>query len=201
MGYKGEGSWCHVALQGSDHGTGGGGHGIPSSEEPSCGLDLGFSKGILVLGVQRWWDCKEIAWLWGVVRARRLKGHCMRQGTPIPLPRTGSNFFKQCLGHFKQLFLLESPGLPLRQPLQAPRRAGAELGQDALLPQFAAGGQKGSPSNCLFFQEAAGSGRRALPAQAALGPGVLFPCQPSCLRNYCVLQGNKGFSQHRLSWC
>lgn len=63
------------------------------------------------------------------------------------------------------------------------------------------GDSGGPPTNCLFSRRAAGSSRRALPARAALGPGVLFPCQPSCLRNCCVLLGNKGFSQHRLSWC
>lgn len=57
------------------------------------------------------------------------------------------------------------------------------------------GGRKGPPLIACFPRKPQTSSRRAL------GPGVLSPCQPSCLRNDCVLQGNKGFSQHRLSWC
>lgn len=53
------------------------------------------------------------------------------------------------------------------------------------------GDTKGPPLIACFSRE----------PQAALGPGVLSPCQPSCLRNYCVLPGNKGFSQPSLSWC
>lgn len=53
------------------------------------------------------------------------------------------------------------------------------------------GDRKGPPLIACFARE----------LQAALGPGVLSLCQPSCLCNYCVLPGNKGFSQHRLSWC
>lgn len=173
------------------------GHGLPFSEEASNSLGLGFffrercPWSALLVGPER--DA-EIAQLWGAVRTHRVKKALQEPGDPNSPSLKHAAISIKIAGNHSSLSPSGCPGAGSAAQLQGQCQAAAGC-THAPVCYWEAGAVQGDgkgPSLIACFSRE---------PQAALGRGVLSPCQPSCLRNYCVLPGNKGFSQHRLSWC
>lgn len=148
-------------------------HGLPLLEEASGRLGLGSSSGSVALGVPCWWDqrCRDCSC--GVQSEHAgLKGHCKSQGTPVPLPQNNFSNFRQDSRPSFPLEALWQPWGRISSTVAGPVPGCSRMhwSPSLLLGGWSsAGGREGPPTNCLFFQGAAGCpgpwGFVSLPAQ------------------------------------